>query len=83
MPRLLGGVRGYRRLMRHLEGVPISSPEYLRREPYTSKAWKQFDFETYRRNHDTLVATLTKRWGWTMRDFEPGGRLKTTSCTGP
>ena len=70
MPRPLGGVRGYRRLMRRLEGVPLSNPEYLLREPYTSKAWKQFDFDAYRRFHDTLVATLTKRWGWHMRDYE-------------
>ncbi len=70
MPRALGGVRGYRRLMRRLEGIPIANPEYLLREPYTSKAWKQFDLDTYRRLHDTLVATLTKRWGWHMRDYE-------------
>lgn len=70
MPRPLGGVRGYRRLMRRLEGVPLSNPKYLLREPYDSKTWKQFDFDAYRRFHDTLVATLTKRWGWHMRDYE-------------
>lgn len=68
MPRQLGGVRSYQRLLRQLTAVSQVAPKFWIRELKAGKIATEFSVSDYNRSRDAYVARLTRQWGWNRRD---------------
>lgn len=68
MPKTLGGVHGYRRLLALLNTFSGTGPEFWTRDLQAGKVNSDFSYSDYRRMQATSVARLTRAWGWNRRD---------------
>src|SRR6266536_4055405 len=70
MPRLLGGYRGYRAILRKLRRFDSLGPRFWRNDLGRGLALiPSFDFQVYRQQIESFEARITKKWGWNRRDF--------------
>jgi hypothetical protein len=70
MPKLLGGYRGYRSILRKLQRFGNSGPRFWRDDLGHGRPLPTyFDFMEYRRDVDIFASRITGKWGWNRRDF--------------
>ena len=69
MPKVLGGYRGYRAILRRLARIQHFGPSFFKNE-LNRQSWPAYyDFQRYIRETKFVEAKITTRWGWTQRDF--------------
>jgi hypothetical protein len=79
IPKLLGGLRGYRRLLGRLERFSDLGPTYWRRKLEVGETDWRFDFAGYRRRARAYRERAARDWGWSGRDS--ASELKTEFFT--
>jgi hypothetical protein len=68
IPKVLGGLRGYRRLLRRLDRFSDLGPTYWRRLLEAGEMDRRFDFAGYRRRARAYRERAARDWGWSGRD---------------
>ena len=68
MPSKLGGLRGYRKVLRRLEKFDSLHPQFWQLDLIRQDQFKYFDFQRYVRTTQIYCRTVTKTWGWNNRD---------------
>jgi hypothetical protein len=70
MPKLLGGYRGYRAILRKLNRFGNSGPNFWRDDLGHARSLPTyFNFMEYRREVEIFTTRITRKWGWNRRDF--------------
>lgn len=69
MPKVLGGYRGYRTILKKLSRCSRIVPSFLMDEMSQQKWPLYFNTENYRREMDLFVAKTTAHFGWPMRNL--------------
>jgi hypothetical protein len=69
MPSKLGGVSGYRKILRMLRRGDRMAPRFWQADLERGIVSRVFDFSEYRRETEICEARATRGWGWTRRDF--------------
>ena len=69
MPRELGGVRGFRRVLRKLSAWSSLGPGFVQEDLMKQQMPNEFIFGEYRRAHQVSLYRATKTWGWSCRDW--------------
>jgi hypothetical protein len=68
MPRLLGGYRGYRAILRNLDRFGNMAPRFWRDNLQQGQPTPNyFNLMEYRREAEIFVSRITRRWGWNRR----------------
>lgn len=67
MPKVLGGYRGYRTILKKLSKFSQLVPSFLMDEISEQKWPSYFNTESYRREMDLFIAKTTASFGWHMR----------------
>ena len=67
MPKVLGGFRGYRSILKKLSRFSQIVPSFLMDEMSQQKWPAYFNVKNYEKEKNLFVAKTTKRWGWPMR----------------
>lgn len=67
IPKVLGGRRGYRKILKKLGKFSRLSPSFFMGEMENQELNTRFNPELYRREIELYVAKTTVRWGWNMR----------------
>lgn len=68
IPKELGGVWKFRRLLRNLNWLSRSTiPEFAMKDMEAHKQTKGYDFSVYRQNQDSYLAKITRKLGWSAR----------------
>jgi hypothetical protein len=68
IPKLLGGLRGYRKLLHRLDRFSDLGPSYWRRQLETGEAEWRLDFAKYRHTARAYRERAAREWGWSGRD---------------
>ncbi len=69
MPRVLGGYRAYRTILRNLARFQGSGPAFLL-QALSGQGWPaHYDFQRYIREIEFFETKITSLWGWNRRDF--------------
>jgi hypothetical protein len=68
MPRELGGVRGFRRILKELSAWSSFGPGFVQEDLKKQQMPNEFIFTEYRRAHQVSLYRATKMWGWDCRD---------------
>ena len=69
IPFELGGVRGFKRVLRKLGKYSQLGPQFFRRDLERGLTTEHYDFREYARNSEIYVNRVTKKWGWNRRDW--------------
>ncbi len=67
MPKVLGGFRGYRSILKKLSRFSQIVPSFLMDEMSQQKWPAYFNVKNYEKEKNLFVAKTTTRWGWHMR----------------
>ena len=68
MPKVLGGYRGYRKILKKLKKYSRLTPTFLTNEMDGEEWTTYFRTELYHREMNLFVAKTTARFGWPMRN---------------
>lgn len=68
MPQVLGGYRGYRKILKKLRRYSQLGPSFLMNETENQEWATYFRTELYRTEINLFVAKTTARFGWPMRN---------------
>ena len=68
IPKVLGGYRGYRKILKKLRKFPRLGPSFFTDEMDKEEWTTYFSNELYRREMELFVAKTTARLGWHMRN---------------
>ena len=68
MPKVLGGYRGYRKILKKLRRYSRLGPSFLMNEMENQELITRFSAELYRREVELFVAKTTGGLGWHMRN---------------
>lgn len=68
MPRELGGISEYKRILRKLRKYDHLGPSFYRKDLERGEALKNYDFLKYARNSEIYFNRITHKWGWNRRD---------------
>jgi len=71
MPRELGGYDGHRKLLANLSRWPSLGPKFYRKDMEVGHWPKDFVIKDYRRAYEMNRYRLTRKWGWSGRDWHP------------
>jgi hypothetical protein len=69
IPSVLGGVRGYRRILDGLSSFPSLGPEFFQDDLQRRQLNIEFNFTDYRRAERANLYSVTREWGWSGRDW--------------
>ncbi|WP_420554512.1 hypothetical protein [Neptuniibacter marinus] len=69
MPHELGGVWGYKKVLRKLRKYNHLGPGFYRRDLERGTTVNGFDFLRYVRDSEIYFNSVTKAWGWNRRDW--------------
>ena len=69
MPSALIGRREYKKILRRLKKFESLGPQFWQQDLMREVRFKYFDYRWYARNTNIYYRTVTKRWGWTVRDL--------------
>lgn len=69
MPTILGGRKGYMRILRRLKTFKHLGPDFWRKDLEHGEQSKNFDFQRYVRHSEIYYGQVTKAWGWNRRDW--------------
>lgn len=69
MPHKLGGVRGYKKVLKKLRKYTYLGPDFYRQDLERGIAAKDFDFSKYVRSGEIYFNRVTHAWGWNRRDW--------------
>lgn len=75
MPKVLGGYRGYRAILRRLARIQLHGPSFFRKELFQQRWPAYYDSQRYIREAKYVEAKITAQWGWTQRG------ISQSSCT--
>ena len=68
IPKVLGGVRKFRRLLYDLQWLSkYTIPEFAMKDMAAQQQTKGYDFSAYRKNQETFLAKITQHLGWIAR----------------
>ena len=69
MPRVLGGYRGHRAMLRQLARFQHIGPSFLMQE-LNRQGWPvDYDVQRYTRETEFFESKITSLWGWNRRDY--------------
>ncbi len=69
MPRVLGGYRGHRTMLRQLARFQHTGPSFLIQE-LNGQGWPaDYDVQRYTRETEFFESKITSLWGWNRRDY--------------
>ena len=69
MPKVLGGFRGYRSILKKFARFSQIVPSFLMDELNQQKWPAYFNVKRYEKEKNLFVAKTTKRWGWPYAKF--------------
>lgn len=69
IPRELGGVWGYKKVLRKLRKYNHLGPNFYRQDLERGITAKDFDFSKYVRKSEVYFNRVTRTWGWNRRDW--------------
>jgi hypothetical protein len=69
IPHELGGVRGYKRVLKRLRKYSHLGPQFYRYDLEQGHTTKNYDFLKYVRNSEIYFNRVTQKWGWNRRDW--------------
>lgn len=69
IPHELGGMRGYKNVLRKLRKHNHLGPDFYRQDLDRGIIVTDFDFSKYRRNGEIYYNRATHAWGWNRRDW--------------
>lgn len=69
IPHELGGVKGYRKVLKKLRKYNHLGPRFYRQDLEHSLTTKNYDFQKYVRNSKIYFNRVTQKWGWNRRDW--------------
>lgn len=69
MPQELGGVWGYKNVLRKLRRYNHLGPDFYRQDLERGITAKDFDFSKYVRSGEIYYNRITHAWGWNRRDW--------------
>lgn len=69
IPHELGGVWGYKKVLRKLRNYNRLGPEFYRQDLERGITAKDFDFSKYVRSGEIYLNRVTHNWGWNRRDW--------------
>lgn len=70
MPQELGGIRGYRKILKKLDRFPYPAPSFLADEVSEQQSNVYYDLESYVREVQLFTTKATAQWGWDQRDYK-------------
>ena len=70
MPQVLGGLRGYRKILKKLARFPYPAPSFLVDEVSEQRRNVYYDLERYVREVQLFTTKATAQWGWDQRDYK-------------
>ena len=68
MPSVLGGARGYKKILKKLKKFHKPSPDFWLTDMAAQRQASGFNFEQYVLNKSIRDARVTRKWGWNQRD---------------
>lgn len=69
MPRVLGGARGYKKVLKRLRKYSHLGPKFYREDLEHGLKTENYDFMKYVRNSEIYFNRVTNNWGWNRRDW--------------
>lgn len=69
MPKILGGTKGYQKILNALKRYDRPSPEFWLNDIQKQVQTLSFNFQDYVRNKEIYDARVTRDWGWNRRDL--------------
>jgi hypothetical protein len=69
MPQELGGVRGFRRILKELSAWSALGPKFYQEDLQKGQLPRELVFGDYRRAHQIELFRATRSWGWNGRDW--------------
>jgi hypothetical protein len=69
MPMVLGGYKGYKRILKGLRRFEHIGPPFWRRDLESGIQSRAFDFQRYVRSSEIYYGRITRAWGWNRRDW--------------
>ncbi len=67
LPSILGGTNRHRKLLKQLESVSPSAPDFWTEDLQNGQWNTEFQFGEYKRWQHLAVTKLTRQWGWDSR----------------